>query len=160
MKSNWLTNLQHCEENVPALQCGTAALEHTTALILFPCQDSFLQAICFKSHAQRVVGLSIQLKALMKALGHFSVFVSYIWGAYFFKEPIKDHILALVALAIMAIGMAGVRSAGSGNNLLSVAPNLWMSALRLPDEEEVGGTALLSLFALFLDCLHQVGYLF
>ncbi|KAH9551161.1 hypothetical protein CY35_09G000800 [Sphagnum magellanicum] len=65
-----------------------------------------------------------------------SIFVSYIWGAYFFKEPIKDHILALVALAIMAIGMAGVRSAGSGNNLLSVAPNLWMSALRLPDEEE------------------------
>jgi hypothetical protein len=120
-----------------------------------------LQAICFKSHAQRVVGLSIQLKALMKALGHFSVFVSYIWGAYFFKEPIKDHILALVALAIMAIGMAGVRSAGSGNNLQSVAPNLWMSALCLPDEEEVGGgTALLSLFALFLDCLHQVGCLF
>ncbi len=119
-----------------------------------------LQAICFKSHAQRVVGLSIQLKALMKALGHFSVFVSYIWGAYFFKEPIKDHILALVALAIMAIGMAGVGSAGSGNNLLSVAPNLWMSALRLPDEEEVGGTALLSVFALFLDCLHQDGCLF
>ncbi|CAM6095212.1 unnamed protein product [Calypogeia fissa] len=43
-----------------------------------------------------------------------SIFVSYIWGAYIFAEPIENPALSIMALGVMAMGMTGIGMAASG----------------------------------------------
>lgn len=45
---------------------------------------------------------------------YFAVFVSYIWGAYVFAEPIQHPALSIMALGVMAAGMTGIGMAASG----------------------------------------------
>ncbi|KAJ7533854.1 hypothetical protein O6H91_13G067800 [Diphasiastrum complanatum] len=50
-----------------------------------------------------------------------SIFVSYLWGAYFFKEPIKNPPATFFALVTMAVGMAGVAFAASGGGNFGIS---------------------------------------
>eukprot|EP00899_Mesostigma_viride_P017118 jgi/Mesvir1/25407/Mv01441-RA.1 len=59
--------------------------------------------------AIRWAGLSVA-QSLWSGL---SIFVSFLWGAYVFAEPIVDMPLTLLALAFMAAGMAGLAIAAS-----------------------------------------------
>ena len=65
-----------------------------------------------------------------------TVFVSYIWGAYYFKEPIRNHALSFLALVIMTVGMIGVGSAASGNRLLSNPAKLQKSPPQSPQSKK------------------------
>mmetsp|Transcript_15923 Transcript_15923/g.50037 ORF Transcript_15923/g.50037 Transcript_15923/m.50037 type:complete len:333 (+) Transcript_15923:125-1123(+) len=42
-----------------------------------------------------------------------SIFVSFVWGAVIFGEPIRDMPMALLSLGVMAVGMAGIGTAAS-----------------------------------------------
>ncbi|CAM6119786.1 unnamed protein product [Calypogeia fissa] len=71
------------------------------------------------------------------------VFVSYIWGAYVFKEPIRNQLLALLALAVMTVGMIGITWATSGGG--SPLGNLrksWSIIVRFSRAKKAHGTLL------------------
>lgn len=77
--------------------------------------------------AVRLAGIG-PTQSLWSAL---SIFVSYVWGAYVFKEPIQNQWLALLALIIMAAGMAGITWATSGGGSpSSQLQKSWKTVLR------------------------------
>ena len=68
-----------------------------------------------------------------------SVIVSYIWGAYIFKETIQNHTFSLLSVLVMMIGMVGLGTAiGKGtvdiNSLnIGVSKDLHSSLLEEKD---------------------------
>ncbi|BBN10202.1 hypothetical protein MPTK1_5g01810 [Marchantia polymorpha subsp. ruderalis] len=67
--------------------------------------------------AVRLAGIGVA-QSLWSGIG---IFVSYIWGAYVFNEPIKHPLLSMMALGVMAVGMMGIGMAASGS--LSPGPS-------------------------------------
>ncbi|KAL3683364.1 hypothetical protein R1sor_001386 [Riccia sorocarpa] len=64
----------------------------------------------FAISAVRLAGIGVA-QSLWSGIG---IFVSYIWGAYVFKEPIVHPLLSVMALAVMAVGIVGIGLAASG----------------------------------------------
>lgn len=58
----------------------------------------------FAIMAVQMAGLSVS-QSLWSGL---SIFVSFVWGAYVFHEPIKDYNTSIAGLMVMALGMVGV----------------------------------------------------
>lgn len=65
-----------------------------------------------------------------------SIFVSFIWGAFVFHEPIKSLPLSFVGLILMAIGMAGLGFAARQVAPVVIASNLSVKPVQLTE----GGT--------------------
>ncbi|KAL2612270.1 hypothetical protein R1flu_023962 [Riccia fluitans] len=61
--------------------------------------------------AIRLAGIGVA-QSLWSGIG---IFVSYMWGAYVFKEPIVHPLLSVMALGVMAAGMVGIGMAASGS---------------------------------------------
>mmetsp|Transcript_13181 Transcript_13181/g.37128 ORF Transcript_13181/g.37128 Transcript_13181/m.37128 type:complete len:378 (-) Transcript_13181:359-1492(-) len=63
----------------------------------------------FAIMAVQMAGLGVS-QSLWSGL---SIFVSFIWGAYVFHEPIKDYNVSIAGLMVMALGMMGIGYASS-----------------------------------------------
>ncbi|CAL8461758.1 g1289 [Coccomyxa elongata] len=62
-----------------------------------------------------------------------SIFVSFIWGAFVFHEPIKSLPLSFVGLILMAIGMAGLGFAARQVAPVVIVSNLSVKPLQSTD---------------------------
>eukprot|EP01018_Ginkgo_biloba_P029027 Gb_18400 [translate_table: standard] len=55
-----------------------------------------------------------------------TVFTAFLWGAYVFREPLKDLGLSLFALFVMAIGMIGVGVSVSEGKSFLFLHDIWL----------------------------------
>mmetsp|Transcript_27542 Transcript_27542/g.65250 ORF Transcript_27542/g.65250 Transcript_27542/m.65250 type:complete len:359 (+) Transcript_27542:82-1158(+) len=72
----------------------------------------------FAIMAVQMAGLSVS-QSLWSGL---SIFVSFIWGAYIFNEPIRDFNISFAGLSLMALGMFGVGHASASQAQPPAAP--------------------------------------
>mmetsp|Transcript_37726 Transcript_37726/g.96529 ORF Transcript_37726/g.96529 Transcript_37726/m.96529 type:complete len:338 (-) Transcript_37726:361-1374(-) len=82
----------------------------------------------FAIMAVQMAGLSVS-QSLWSGL---SIFVSFVWGAYIFHEPIKDYNTSIAGLTIMAVGMVGVGYASATKPNTGAARHAHADADELP----------------------------